>query len=65
MMSPGSNRTMKKMTIEIPIRVGIVARTRLRTYPPTTYRIVAQNFGPGGVLSSHPSRPTSDASVTS
>ena len=48
-MSPGRSRTMKKITIEIPIRVGIVTRTRLRTYPPTAYRIVAQSAGPGGV----------------
>ena len=31
MMSPGSSRTMRKMMIEIPISVGIVNRTRLRT----------------------------------
>ena len=28
---------MKKMMIEIPISVGIVNRTRLRTYPPMAY----------------------------
>ena len=48
-MSPGRSRTMKKITIEIPIRVGIVTRKRLRTYPATAYRIVAQSAGPGGV----------------
>jgi hypothetical protein len=63
-MSPGRSRTMKKTTSEIPIRVGIVTRTRLRTYPPTAYRMVARNAGPGGVRE-HPSRPANDASVTS
>jgi hypothetical protein len=40
---------MKKITIEIPMRIGIVARKRLRTYPVTAYRMVAQNAGPEGV----------------
>ena len=31
MMSPGRSRTMKKITIEIPISVGIMNRMRLRT----------------------------------
>ena len=30
-MSPGRSRTIKKMMTEIPISVGIAARTRLRT----------------------------------
>ena len=47
-MSPGRSRTMKKMMIEIPMRVGIATRKRRRTYPVTVYRMVAQDAGPGG-----------------
>ena len=34
--------------IEIPMSVGIATRKRLRTYPVTAYRMVAQNIRPGG-----------------